>query len=208
LADEETSANKRSTTGAGVRWIALAGIVATAVVGLAGAASSWLIARQQDATNRSLAHDAQVYDRRANAYLAAISLIERQRNLLSFVARRAETENSVREKPTNPLIGVAYGGADSKLVFARVVAFGSPGIVAAYKKLGGIAFNFYGAETDFEFSLYEQCGPNRQGKMYRCLQGKARQKEIFAAITKFYAISGTFDKAATKFQLMVHKELA
>jgi hypothetical protein len=55
--------------------VALAGIIATAVVGVAGAASSWLIARDDRANQRALAHDARVYDRRANAYVDALRLL-------------------------------------------------------------------------------------------------------------------------------------
>jgi hypothetical protein len=61
------------------RSIAVAGILATAVVGVAGTAGSWLIARDDRTNQRSLAHDARVYDRRADTYLDALRLIERQK---------------------------------------------------------------------------------------------------------------------------------
>jgi hypothetical protein len=49
--------------------VALAGIFATAVVGIAGTTSSWLIERDQ----RRVAHDARVYNRKADAELAALN---------------------------------------------------------------------------------------------------------------------------------------
>ncbi len=51
--------------------IALTGIIATAVVGVAGAGASWPIAREDRINQRALAHDARVYDRRANVYVEA-----------------------------------------------------------------------------------------------------------------------------------------
>jgi hypothetical protein len=57
--------------------IALAGIIATAVVGIAGAGSSWLISRDDRSTQRDLAHQELVYDRRADAYVDALALLLR-----------------------------------------------------------------------------------------------------------------------------------
>ncbi len=69
------------------RSIAIAGIVATVFVGTAGAIGSWLIARDDRANQRSLAHQARVYDHRVETYLAALRLIERQRLQISDVLR-------------------------------------------------------------------------------------------------------------------------
>jgi hypothetical protein len=57
--------------------IALAGIIATAVVGIAGAGSSWLISRDDRSNQRDLAHEELVYDRRADAYVDALALLLR-----------------------------------------------------------------------------------------------------------------------------------
>ena len=56
--------------------IALAGIAATAIVGVAGAGSSWLISQGDRSNQRALAHDARVYDRRADAYVDALRLLQ------------------------------------------------------------------------------------------------------------------------------------
>jgi hypothetical protein len=63
--------------------VAIAGIAATAVVGVAGAAASWLIARDNRSQESVLAHEQRVYDRRADAYLLALRLVERQRRELN-----------------------------------------------------------------------------------------------------------------------------
>jgi hypothetical protein len=57
--------------------IALAGIIATAAVGIAGAGSSWLISRDDRNNQRALAHEARVYDRRADTYVDALALLLR-----------------------------------------------------------------------------------------------------------------------------------
>src|SRR4029079_9791738 len=52
--------------------VALAGIFATGVVGIAGTTSSWLIERDQ----RRVSHGARVYNRKADAELAALNFIQ------------------------------------------------------------------------------------------------------------------------------------
>jgi hypothetical protein len=59
-------------------WVAVAGIAATALVGLAGTTAAWLSARDDRAAQRVLARDDRTYDRRVSAYLDAIGYLERQ----------------------------------------------------------------------------------------------------------------------------------
>jgi hypothetical protein len=60
--------------------VALAGIAATALVGLAGTTASWLNARDERATRRTLARDQQTYDERAAVYLDAIDFLQGQKD--------------------------------------------------------------------------------------------------------------------------------
>ena len=50
------------------RSVAVVGLLATAVLGLAGIGASWLISRDDRATQRALAHDARVYSAEAAVY--------------------------------------------------------------------------------------------------------------------------------------------
>jgi hypothetical protein len=59
--------------------IALAGIVATAAVGIAGIAASWLIAHNDRATQQGIARDSRSYDRRVAIYLDALRFAEDQK---------------------------------------------------------------------------------------------------------------------------------
>jgi hypothetical protein len=63
-------------------WVAVAGIAATALVGLAGTTAAWLSARDDRATQRELAGEQRSYDRRVAVYLDAIDFVERQRRAI------------------------------------------------------------------------------------------------------------------------------
>jgi hypothetical protein len=75
--------------GNGTLWVAVAGIAATALVGLAAPGAAWLsarddranqrdLARSERSYQRELARDERTYDRRVAAYLDAIDYVERQ----------------------------------------------------------------------------------------------------------------------------------
>jgi len=117
-------ANKRD------RSIAVVGIAATAIVGVAGVLGSWLTARDDRATQRSLAHDARVYDRRADTYLAALNLVERQRDQISS----ASDSPKLATHPPSLLMSEPGEG----IVSARLLAYGSPDVVTKYLTLRGI----------------------------------------------------------------------
>lgn len=70
-------------------WVAVAGIAATALVGLAGTTTAWLSARDDRATQRQLARDEhahqralarddRTYQRRLSVYLDAVDFVEAQ----------------------------------------------------------------------------------------------------------------------------------
>ena len=71
--------------------VAVAGIAATALVGIAGTAGALLSARNDRATQRELARDERTYDRRVSAYLDAIDFIEGQERTLEAFIVEAET---------------------------------------------------------------------------------------------------------------------
>jgi hypothetical protein len=59
--------------------VAVAGIAATALVGLAGASAAWLNARDDRAAQGALVRDQLTYERRTSVYLDAIELVEDQK---------------------------------------------------------------------------------------------------------------------------------
>ena len=66
-------------------WVAVAGIAATALVGIAGNAGSWVSARADRHVQRALERDARTYERRVSAYLDVVGLVERQdRELFTY----------------------------------------------------------------------------------------------------------------------------
>src|SRR5512133_2454798 len=88
-------------TGDGNRtlWVAVAGISATALVGLAGTTVAWLSARDDRATQRQLARDERTYDRRVSAYLDAIDFVEG--NTRPSAGTSARTSATFHFTPTN-----------------------------------------------------------------------------------------------------------
>jgi hypothetical protein len=101
--------------------LAIAGIAATAVVGVAGAATAWLSASADRSTQRALAHDARVDDRRAAAYLDAIELLESKRDAFELA------KLNLGEL-------VPYYRGMKKSLYARVLAFGSNNAISALQE--------------------------------------------------------------------------
>ena len=67
--------------------VAIAGIAATALVGVAGSITTWVVARDNRATQVTLARDQRIYDRRATAYvevLVAMQALSDDLRLLRF----------------------------------------------------------------------------------------------------------------------------
>jgi hypothetical protein len=63
-------------------WVAVVGIAATALVGVAGTTAAWLSARDDRATQRELAREQRSYARRVAVYLDAIDFVEGQRRAI------------------------------------------------------------------------------------------------------------------------------
>jgi hypothetical protein len=110
------NADKRAPTGAPT--LAVIGIVATALVGIAGTAAGWATSRADRDTQRELARDARTYDHRAAAYVDALVLAERQ----------LDDIRAVRGKKKLILLA-------DKQIHARIRAFGSDPVVEAYEHL-------------------------------------------------------------------------
>jgi hypothetical protein len=125
--------------------LALAGIIATAVVGVAGATSAWLIAHGQRTDQRVIAHDGRVYDRSADMYLAALEKIQQQKEMIS--AERLKSEAYAPPSPVPPLrTNIMARTFDSNLN-ARVIAFGSKDAVQVYGQLHQIANQLFNEEN-------------------------------------------------------------
>jgi len=125
--------------------LTLAGIIATAVVGVAGATSAWLIARGQRTDQRAIAHDGRVYDRSADMYLAALEKIQQQKEMIS--AERLKSEAYAPHSPVPPLrTNIMARTFDSNLN-ARVIAFGSPRAITVYGQLHKIANTLFNDEN-------------------------------------------------------------
>jgi hypothetical protein len=172
--------------------VALAGIAAGAIVGLGGAAASLLIARDDRANQRSLAHDNRVYDRRADTYLAALAVIQEQRfqinkDWLSYLHKGAK----IRDEATKFRMA---GDVDANLR-ARLIAFGSPRIVATYGRLHSIADDLHKDElfaADKTFRRADEDGEQRRRSLYL---------KLGRGLT-------TFDKREKQFEQLVQLELS
>jgi hypothetical protein len=103
----------------------VAGIVATAVVGVAGSGTSWLVARDDRNSQRALQHDSRVFDSRAKAYVDAIVELERlEASLASKKIVNALEHNHLRVAsrlfPRQTTLQATLAP-----ISARIIAFGS-----------------------------------------------------------------------------------
>jgi hypothetical protein len=103
--------------------VAVAGIAATALVGLAATAASWLSARDDRTTQRSLAREERTYDRRVSAYLDAFDFVEGQKE--SFDLFRLEFRSTGR---------TPYHHDPPSRLTSRLRAFGSAQVFTAFQK--------------------------------------------------------------------------
>ena len=104
--------------------VAVAGIAATALVGLAATTAGWLSARDDRATQRALARDERTYDRRVSVYLDAIDFVEGQRRrFLPFFGGSFGPAKVVPHRVDPP----------TRLI-ARLRAFGSAQVFEEFQK--------------------------------------------------------------------------
>jgi hypothetical protein len=129
LADDENSAKQPNAT----LWVAIAGIVATAVVGLAGATSGWLIARDDRANQRQLAHDARVYERRADAYVAAVAALRAYDSALRLYQIHAPDPAKRAQRKTE--LSRSFSALEDSALASAVLVFGSTAAFASFSQL-------------------------------------------------------------------------
>jgi hypothetical protein len=179
--------------------VALAGITATAVVGIAGATASWLTARDDRANQRALAHADRVYDRRADAYLTALAVIQQQRDQIlgDAIAWRSEIAGVGSSGPKK----LRMAGSNDANLSARLTAFGSPRIVAAYRRLHSIAEPLYIDETTAwnELTTNRRC-PECGGRPPRDV-ATSMSLELFRSLK-------IFEQRQRQFELLVQRELS
>ena len=77
--------------------VAVAGIAATALVGLAGTGAAWLSARNDRAAQGEIARDERTYDRRVAAYLDAIDFLAGQERSFATFVVYAATRSQARD---------------------------------------------------------------------------------------------------------------
>jgi hypothetical protein len=122
--------------------VAVAGIAATALVGIVATIGGWLVARddravqralarEDRATQRALAHDERIYDKRAAAYVSALVLMDQQRDELDAIADRLARKPKFRRELENRRPQLARDRA----VYARIRAFGSEPAIDVYVRL-------------------------------------------------------------------------
>jgi len=105
--------------------VAIVAVLVTAVVGLAGISAGWLSAREERSSQRALARDDRVFDRRAAAYLDAIGFLERQND--AYV-RTASTPRPV-----------PFLSAPDLLLKERLITFGSTNVNREFQRAEGYA---------------------------------------------------------------------
>lgn len=196
--------------------IALAGIAATAVVGVAGSAASWLTARDNRTQERAIAHDQRVYDRRADAYLAALGVVEEQARQLDAAYNTLEALHEfIRDKAPRDKARVIsaldkfterkqamLNDADASL-HARVIAFGSEPVVAQYDHLRAIVENHWLGVAGVSSQL---APPPRLGI-------PQLPADPLPAVTDDLALAAarssvSFRKAQHRFELLIQNELS
>jgi hypothetical protein len=195
--------------------VAIAGIAATAVVGVAGAAASWLIARDNRSQESVLAHEQRVYDRRADAYLLALRLVERQRRELNQDYNTLEALHEfiwdhARRDKSRVLTALAkfdrqreamLNDADAP-VRARLIAFGTKPVVAQYDRLRAIPNNLYLIVAQEELSV----APNPRLRQFTEPVNLPSDTDDLA--TEAAKSSVNFTAAEKRFQLLVQRELS
>jgi hypothetical protein len=111
--------------------LALVSVLATAAVGIAGAATTLVVSRDQRATE----HANRIYERRAEAYVTAFDTFERHVKVLSNL----EWSQQVRARHKFLWEEVKVDDeTDVARIRSRVVAFGSTDAIAALTGIGAL----------------------------------------------------------------------
>jgi hypothetical protein len=140
-AAKESAAEKEATAAKRAYILALAGAVVAIVGVVVGAGSSWLISREDRSNQRALAREGRAYDRRASAYLDALSLFQPlQLQLGQSAQERVEVGGRTVLRPRHPVfpnrraiqLGLARLDSAERL-HLTLIAFASPRAITAYE---------------------------------------------------------------------------
>ncbi len=111
--------------------LALVSVLATAAVGIAGAATTLVVSRDQRATERAN----RIYERRAAAYVAALDTLERHMKVLANL----DWSGQVRARGKFLWEEVRVDDeTDVAQIRSRLVAFGSSDAIAALDRVGAL----------------------------------------------------------------------
>lgn len=114
-------------------WIAVAGIAATAVVGLAGTGASWLSARDDRASQRELASEERIYEHRVSAYTEAIDTLEGHMKVLSNLDWTLATPKGFKWDDVR-----VDDEVDRTRIRSHVAAFGSNAAIDALHRVNAL----------------------------------------------------------------------
>jgi hypothetical protein len=105
--------------------IALAGIAATALVGISALVASWLIAKADRDNQQALAHVARIFERRAQAYVDTIAVMETLTHQMNDLENYVKPEYQKSKKYKGMLRHLEEAAAKFEVLKPSMVAFGS-----------------------------------------------------------------------------------
>jgi hypothetical protein len=172
--------------------VAVAGIAATALVGLAGTTASWLNAQDDRETQRALARDERSYDRRAAAYLDAIDFLHGQRDTweeYSGALDPYKTPTAYREK-------IPWQRYPARRLTTRLLVFGSTQAFEAFQATQTLQANMpiVGGCCTERGQPFINATPPRQGFATRPPR-------------KFFDAYKPFREQLSRFEAIVHREM-
>ena len=184
--------------------VALAGIAATAIVGLAGTTASWLNARDDRDAQRALARDERTYQPRVSAYLDSIDFLKSQQAALDGFAHLEP-----------PRQDVPYPFVPPRRLVTRLRAFGSRDVFLAFTRAEAILTKMpveingdlpEGSPGDYLnvlFTVNEPIPPMPEGtRLY--IDAENDETKVNA---KYWEALDKFEGAVAQFEELVHNEL-
>ena len=183
--------------------VALAGIAATAVVGLAAAAGAWLSARDDRREQSALARQSLNYERRVAVYLDAIDFVEKQERALYEYGIIAQ--NKYRKAPASlprniPLpeffpSDILFQEAPPQRLTSRLRALGSTTATGRFRDVETLV-----TKVPANITL------NANGKVI-LRTGDRSDREFGKALAGFDAAYADFYRELLSFETVVHGEL-
>jgi hypothetical protein len=179
--------------------VAVAGIVATAVVGIAGTGVAWLSARDDRAAQRQLAHDERSYDRRVAAYLDATDHLDAQVAVYDAISNWTPgirgQRGYFRERD----------GPPPNRLTSRLIAFGSPQAVRVFEEAEDLNENV----TTLSHALVNKRGDPISAPIFLFASDywKRAAGGGFTLQQSFLKRSDGFRRQVFRFEQLVHNEL-